>query len=168
MDLITLANSLSSPFRIETPVETLLQIHRDAHGIAAAQLQPFPEYQKVQLFRLAVKPCGIIEPCILAWLLTNATVASQTFYSLATAILSFSDNFDQTATAASQGYSAAVHTDSAPQPIPIQDMIVAAVSAAMLAQSKLITPKPLSSKLYTKYCWTHGTQGSHNSQECLH
>jgi len=168
VDLISLSSTLAAPHRLETPIENLLQKHRDAHGIAASQQQPFPEYQKVQLFRVAVKPCGIFEPCILAWLLANATVATQTFDSLATAILSFSDNFDQTSTAASLGYSAAVEANSLPPAIPIQDLIASAVSAALLAHSTPSSPKPTPSKQGTKYCWTHGIQGSHTSQECQH
>jgi len=163
VDLISLSASLAIPYQTSTPIEILLQVHRDAHGIAAAQLQPFPEYQKVHLFRVAVKACGVFESCILAWLLLNPTVATQTFDSLSTAILAFSDNFDQSATAASMGYSAAVLTSTMNTPLPIHDLIAAAVSAAFLAHSNM--PQP-NTKVDAKYCWTHGTKASHTSAEC--
>jgi len=155
VDLISLTTILGALYTPETFIEILIQSHRDAHGIAAQQRQAFPEYQNVNLFRVAIKPCGLYDACVLVWLLFNATVATQSFDSLSTAILSFSDNFDQTATASSLEYAATAQ----PTSLFLQNMIAAAVSVALLNQH----PKPHIIRNGTKYCWSHGTQGSHNS-----
>jgi len=168
VDLISsLSAFLAIPYQKSIPIEIFLQVHRDTHGIAAAQNQPFPEYPKVHLFRVAVKSCGVFESCILAWLLLNPTVETQTFDSLSTAILAFSDNFDQSAMAASLGYSAAVVTSTVTSSPPIHDLIAAAVSAAFIAHSGMPqTHPPAHTKMEDKYCWTHGTKASHTSAEC--
>jgi len=54
VDLISLSASLAIPYQTSIPIEILLQVHRNTHGNAAAQNQPFPEYQMVHLFRVAV------------------------------------------------------------------------------------------------------------------
>jgi len=167
VDLISLAQTLGAPYQTTSTIEDLLQLHRDSHELAAAQLQPFPEYQKVHLLRASVKPCGIFEPCILGWLLTHSTVATQTFDSLATAITDFNDNFDRTATAASMGYSAAV-TLPLSTPSRLEELIAAAVSAAFLAHTPSVTTSAPSAMVKLKYCWTHGSNKSHSSLDCQH
>lgn len=164
VDLLSLATALEATYQPSLPIEDLLQLHRNAHAIAAGQIQPFPEYQKVHLLRQAVKSCGIFEPCILAWLLNHATVVTQTFDSLAANITNFSDNYDRTATAASLGYAAAVKVNTP----PLQDLIAAAVSAAFLAHTANVSSTASPVKSIMKYCWSHGSQRSHTSPECQH
>jgi len=46
VDLIALATALGVPYHVDTPVERLLQTHREAHSIAAVRQQPFPNIRK--------------------------------------------------------------------------------------------------------------------------
>jgi len=50
VDLISLSASLAISYQTSTPIEILLQVHRDAHGIAAAQRQPFRNIKRFTYF----------------------------------------------------------------------------------------------------------------------
>ena len=99
-------------------------------------------------------PCGIFQFSLQSYAERYSSIASQSFETLAEALINCETNNPLPATSSSQGYATSVKLSHEPPSIT-SDVIITAVKEALTSQ-----------KNQKQYCWTHGINLSHKSSEC--
>lgn len=156
---------LAVPHAPNAPIREYTRLQTEvAHALTAAR-QPLSEAERVLHLRAGVRHHPPFAAAVQHYLITNPTVATQTFQGLAAALAQAEDNGDPTPTTGSTGYAAA--SIAAPEPVltlaAVTQLIEEAVAKALQGQKS--HGRPSRSQNEKQYCWTHGPC-SHNSPDC--
>lgn len=163
-DLAQQKNILLIPFQPPKPIRDYIRKHREVHRICEAAGQPLSQADTVAALRLGVRNVPYLATAVQHFVTAHPTVQAQTFPLLATLLGQAEDNGEPQPTTGSAGYAGASVTEP---PVAltmsnVQDMIAAAVTAALQTRPKTTAGRPKGTPLY---CWSHGPC-AHASQDC--
>lgn len=157
-DLQQWRDKLAVSYDSRTSLSAFIQGQRQIHNNFAQINQPLPESEKFNRLKTAMVQCGSFQFSLQSYAERYPSIATQSFETLAEALVNYETNNPLSATSSSQGYAASVKGSEEPQnitPDMISKLVAAAVKEALTSQ-----------KNQKLYCWTHGTNSSHKSAEC--
>ena len=159
-DLKQWRDKLSLTYDPRTSLSAFIQGQRQIHNNFAQILQPLPESEKFDKLKQAILQCGSFQFSLQSYAERYPSIATQSFETLADALLNYETNNPLSATSSTQGYAANVSStdvQSGITPDVISKLVAAAVREALAPQKK-----------QRMYCWTHGFNPTHKSVECLY
>ena len=156
MDIDRQKTVLEAPLQTGTPVREHLRKHLEAHAVYVTAGQAMAEADKVSALKKSVKHVPALKAATAHFARTNATVATQTFALLATALGQAEDNGDLEETSGSVGYSAAITEQFS---MATMAKLVAAEMRKTDQRQTTTTQGTIGAKRgksLRAYCWTHG------------
>jgi hypothetical protein len=157
-DLKLWRDKLNITYDPRTSLGAFIQSHRQVHNNFAQINQPLPESERFDKLKQSMIPCGIFHFSLQAYAERHPSIATQSFETLAEALLNYETNNPIAATSSTQGYAANVSGTDMQVGVSsdtITKLVAAAVREALESQKK-----------QKMYCWTHGFNVTHKSVDC--
>lgn len=179
VDLHANRAKLRVPFRATDDFEKFIYTHRDAHTYARRCKQEIGEAEKVALFTDAITPCGLFERKLFLFSDINPDVHQQTFVNLAAMMLhEWRSHTSKLPSSALKNPAVAANAAATINSSDEHAELLAFRAAAASGKAPPPPPPPAGKPKKPKmtaaeyaarnvhYCWTHGPQCGHKSDEC--